>query len=252
MEFGKTTNNIITGYFPGYSYKQRIRDKYPSLALDPLFINSIPLWKRTFDIIGSLCGLIILSPFFLIVGIFIKTVSPGPILFKQKRVGCGSTLFNLYKFRTMKCNADADIHKQYLNHLIGSCHANSNPGKPMEKLLKDSRIIKYGNFLRASGIDELPQLINVLLGHMSLIGPRPPIPYEVEQYYLWYKRRFDVVPGLTGLWQVSGKNKLGFNEMIRLDIQYAEKRSFLLDLKILLKTPYAVYQQIKEIKKGHN
>jgi lipopolysaccharide/colanic/teichoic acid biosynthesis glycosyltransferase len=204
------------------------------------------------DIVGSACALFMLCPLFIVIGIFIKTVSPGPILFKQKRVGCGGTLFNLYKFRTMKSDADSNIHKQYLAELIDSSNSSSAPGDPMAKLHKDPRIIKYGNLLRASGLDELPQLINVLLGQMSLIGPRPPIPYEAEQYRIWYKGRFDVVPGLTGLWQTSGKNKLGFNEMIRLDIQYAMHRCFLLDLKILLKTPYTIYLQLKEIKRGQN
>ena len=114
------------------------------------------------------------------------------------------------------------------------------------------QVIPFGWLLRSACLDELPQLINVLRGQMSLIGPRPPIPYEVEQYQLWYKGRFDVVPGMTGLWQISGKNKLGFNEMIRLDIQYAMKRSFLLDMKILLKTPCAIYLQLKEIKNGRS
>ena len=120
----------------------------------------------------------------------------------------------------------------------------------MKKLQQDPRIIRNGHLLRASGLDELPQLLNVLLGEMSLIGPRPPIPYEVEQYKLWFRGRFDVVPGLTGLWQVSGKNRLGFNEMIRLDIQYAQKRSLILDLKILLKTPFAIYEQIKDMREN--
>lgn len=222
------------------------------LALHPTFIKKIPTWKRVFDILGSLCGLVVLSPVLLIIAILIKTVSPGPILFKQQRVGCGGKHFNLIKFRTMKLNADADIHRQYLCELIGSCKENSSNGDPMVKLPKDPRIIPFGCFLRAAGWDELPQLINVLMGQMSLVGPRPPIPYEVEQYMLWFKSRFDVVPGLTGLWQTSGKNKLGFNEMIRLDIQYARERSFLLDCKILLKTPYAIYQQIKEMKNGCN
>jgi lipopolysaccharide/colanic/teichoic acid biosynthesis glycosyltransferase len=223
-----------------------IRKAQPA-ALDPLFIKKIPIWKRTFDILGSVCGIIVLSPLFLFIGILIKTVSPGPILFKQKRVGCGGRHFNLLKFRTMKLNADADIHRHYLCTLIDSCKENSSNGDPMEKLPKDPRIIPLGCVLRAAGLDELPQLINVLKGQMSLVGPRPPIPYEVEQYSLWYKGRFDVVPGLTGLWQIRGKNKLGFNEMMRLDIQYAARRSFLLDCKILLKTPYVVYQQIKEM-----
>lgn len=228
-----------------------VYEAQPTL-LEPIFIKKNPIWKRAFDILGSVCGIIVLFPVFLFIGVLIKTVSHGPILFKQKRVGCGGKHFNLLKFRTMRLNADANIHRKYLCALIDSCKENSSDGDPMEKLPKDPRIIPMGCFLRAAGLDELPQLINVLKGQMSLVGPRPPIPYEVEQYRLWYRGRFDVAPGLTGLWQISGKNKLGFNEMMRLDIQYAMRRSFLLDFKILLKTPYAVYQQIKEIKNGCN
>jgi lipopolysaccharide/colanic/teichoic acid biosynthesis glycosyltransferase len=251
MAIGKRTDGL-TEHSPWCSYKNRAGHGPRPLVLNPIFIKQIPVWKRAFDIVGSLCGLIMLCPLFLVIGIFIKTVSPGPIFFKQKRVGCGGTLFNLYKFRTMKLNADATLHRQYLMKLIASSKASSNPGDPMEKLPADPRIIPYGRFLRRSGLDELPQLINVLRGQMSLVGPRPPIPYEVEQYKLWHTGRFDVMPGLTGLWQISGKNKLGFNEMIRFDIQYAMKRSLLLDLKILLKTPYVVYLQLKEMKKGQD
>jgi lipopolysaccharide/colanic/teichoic acid biosynthesis glycosyltransferase len=211
-----------------------------------LFAKPLPWWKRCVDIIASSVGLIVLSPLFFIIGILIKTVSPGPVFFKQQRVGHGGKLFPCLKFRTMRLDADTSIHKDYLTRLIGSGRSSGNIGEPMQKIVNDHRIIKFGNFLRAAGMDELPQLINVFLGHMSLVGPRPPIPYEVEQYQHWYKTRFDVVPGLTGLWQVSGKNKLGFNEMIRLDIQYAMKSSILLDCKILLKTPYVVFRQVIE------
>jgi lipopolysaccharide/colanic/teichoic acid biosynthesis glycosyltransferase len=249
MEIGKKTVGF-TDYLPWGRYKSRADNSSRPLRIDPLFIKKIPVWKRAFDIVGSFCALVLLFPLFLIVGIYIKAVSPGPIFFKQKRVGCGGTSFELYKFRTMKLNADASIHKQYLTKLINSSQNSRDPGVPMEKLHKDPRIIPFGSLFRASGLDELPQLINVLVGQMSLVGPRPPIFYEVEQYRLWHKGRFDIMPGLTGLWQISGKNKLGFNEMIRLDIQYAKKCSFLLDLKILFKTPYTVYQQLNEMKKG--
>ncbi|MGD8833658.1 MAG: sugar transferase [Desulfobacteraceae bacterium] len=248
MEIGKTATGL-TGYLSQHdgSRKAGYQPKMP--ALDSFFIKRIPVWKRIFDIVVSLIALIVLFPVFILIATLIKTVSPGPSFFRQKRVGCGGAVFNLYKFRTMKSEADPDIHKQYLSKLIESCKENKNSGDPMIKLNNDTRIIKFGNFIRASGLDELPQLLNVLMGQMSLVGPRPAIPYEVEHYKLWYKSRFDVVPGLTGLWQISGKNKLGFNEMMRLDIQYAIKRSFLLDCKILLKTPIAVYSQLKEMKK---
>lgn len=246
IEIDKTITALTNNLLQGKSNK-KTRHHFQKPALDPLFIKKIPVWKRTFDIVGSLLGLILLFPLFILIGAFIKKVSPGPIFFRQRRIGCGGSAFNVYKFRTMKCDADPIIHKQYLSKLIKSSKDNENPGVPMAKLNQDTRIIKHGNFIRACGLDELPQLFNVLLGQMSLVGPRPPIPYEVENYQHWYKGRFDVVPGLTGLWQTSGKNKLGFNEMMRLDIQYAMKRSFFLDCKILLKTPIALYLQLKEM-----
>ena len=232
---------------PHATMQERLSDEVLLSKIDSICKQRNPVWKRGMDIFGSLFGLIISSPLFLVIGIMIKTVSPGPVLFKQKRIGCGGKPFNCLKFRTMVVNGDTNIHQEYLAKLICSGKDNSDPGHPMEKLYHDPRIIKYGNFFRASGLDELPQLINVLLGHMSIVGPRPPIPYEVEEYQCWYRGRLDIVPGLTGLWQVNGKNKLGFNEMIRLDIQYAKQRSFLLDCKIIFKTPYAIFSQVKEM-----
>lgn len=248
---GKTITTL-TDFLPQRrsNRKSNFQSSFP--VLDSLFINRIPVWKRAFDIIVSFFGLIAFFPLFMIIGLFIKFVSPGPIFFRQIRIGCGGTAFNLYKFRTMKFDSDPKIHKQYLCELIMSCKESKNTGNPMTKLNNDTRIIKFGHFLRSSGLDELPQLFNVLFGQMSLVGPRPPIPYEVENYKLWYKGRFDVVPGLTGLWQTSGKNKLNFNEMMRLDIQYAMKRSLVLDCKILLKTPMAIYSQLKEMKNRKN
>jgi lipopolysaccharide/colanic/teichoic acid biosynthesis glycosyltransferase len=218
---------------------------HPALP-EALFAKRVPFWKRVIDVGLSLCGLFILSPLFLIIATLIKTVSPGPVLFKQQRVGRGGQLFTCLKFRTMKCNSEATVHKNYLTQLICGCQSSGNLGAPMKKLENDCRVIKYGNLLRVSGLDELPQLFNVLMGHMSLVGPRPPIPYEVAQYQHWHKARFDVVPGLTGLWQVSGKNKIGFNEMIRLDISYAKRTSFLLDCWILMMTPFAVLTQLTD------
>lgn len=215
-----------------------------------IFAKTMPPWKRAMDIVGSAIGLIVLSPLLFIVSVFIKVVSPGPVLFRQVRIGCGGVPFEIYKFRTMHHQADHSVHERYLSHLIKSSEKNDACGDPMQKLTQDQRIIKYGRFLRAFGIDELPQLFNVFLGQMSLIGPRPAIPYEVDRYKLWFRGRFDVLPGLTGLWQVSGKNRLGFNQMMRLDIQYARNRCFLLDMKILFKTPFAVLKQIDDLRIG--
>ncbi|RJQ68917.1 MAG: sugar transferase [Desulfobacteraceae bacterium] len=214
-------------------------------AVGSLLTRSTGPWKRAIDIAGSLAGLIMLLPIFILIAIFIKSVSPGPAFFRQKRVGLGGKVFECIKFRTMRPNADTSKHRKYLAQLIHDDRSKGPKRLVMTKLHNDPQIIPFGNLIRESGLDELPQLINVLRGEMSLVGPRPPIPYEVQEYKLWYKDRFDVLPGITGLWQVSGKNRLTFNEMIRLDIQYSRQMSLLLDLKILLLTPYAVFMQIR-------
>ncbi|GBC63774.1 sugar transferase [Desulfonema ishimotonii] len=201
----------------------------------------LPLWKRWTDIGGALLGLVISSPMLLLVSLMIRTVSSGPVLFRQERIGYGGTPFTLLKFRTMKSDADILAHRQHLSRLI-----KEGAEKPMTKLDDDARIIPFGRILRKLCIDELPQLINVLRGEMSLVGPRPPIPYEVDEYLKWHNGRLDVVPGMTGLWQVSGKNRLTFKEMVRLDIRYARCRSFWLDLKILLMTPVAIFLQVRD------
>lgn len=195
-------------------------------------VSKIPLWKRILDITGSGIGLLLLSPLFILIACYIKIFSPGPVFFMQKRVGYKGKIFNFYKFRTMHVNKSNDVvHNNYVSQLMTS-------DTPMIKLDKknDPRIIKGGSFLRKSSIDELPQLINVFIGNMSLVGPRPCLPYEAEEYLQWHKNRFDMLPGMTGLWQVSGKNDLTFKQMIRLDISYVENLSIKNDLIILLKT----------------
>ena len=164
----------------------------------------------------------------------------APVFFKQERVGLSGKRFQLFKFRTMKVKNNDSIHRGYVKELI---NGDSDGDKPMIKL-DDSRIIPMGKFIRVTFFDELPQLINVFRGEMSLVGPRPCIPYEAEEYLRWHTRRFDITPGLTGLWQVSGKNMTTFKEMIRFDITYTVKRSFLLDTLILLKTPLVIVDQI--------
>jgi lipopolysaccharide/colanic/teichoic acid biosynthesis glycosyltransferase len=217
-----------------------------STSLQPFYVRKIPVWKRAMDITGSLIGLIILIPLFLFISFLIKIVSPGPVFFKQDRIGYGGKIFTFWKFRTMKVNPDTSRHQQYLADLIKDHNTSEDAEKPMVKLDDtDEQIIAFGRILRKSSVDELPQLINVLRGEMSLVGPRPPIPYEVSEYFQWHNDRFDAVPGMTGLWQVSGKNSLSFKEMVRLDIQYARHLSFLTDLKILVLTPFAIYSDIK-------
>jgi len=213
----------------------------PIEELDPHVLFRIPLGKRAIDILGSLVALLLLSPLFVLVALFIRIVSPGPVLFRQKRVGYLGRVFTMWKFRTMHVNADATLHRNYLQELIH----NENVMTKLDNG-RDPRIIPFGHLIRATGIDELPQLINVLLGDMSLVGPRPCLPYEAYEYHPWQMRRFDAVPGLTGLWQVSGKNRTTFKEMMRLDIGYARKRAFLLDLMIVLKTIPAIVVQVAD------
>jgi lipopolysaccharide/colanic/teichoic acid biosynthesis glycosyltransferase len=203
----------------------------------------LPLWKRALDgLLILLCapGLLLIAGLVVIV---IKLGSPGPVLFRQRRVGFLGKEFVCFKFRTMKSNAETDSHRRHTRNLIKS-------QTPMEKLdgRQDPRLIPLGRMLRAGGLDELPQLINVLRGEMSLVGPRPCIPYEYELYEPRHRRRFEAVPGLTGLWQVSGKNHTTFEEMINLDIYYAEHSSLWLDLKILFKTPAALWGQYSDLR----
>lgn len=204
--------------------------------------------KRLFDFISASLGLFILSPFFVIVGILIKITSPGPIFFQQKRIGYKGKYFIVYKFRTMHHNCNDKMHQEYVKNLINGKNGKINNGSqkdPFFKITKDPRVTRIGRFLRKTSLDELPQLINVVLGEMSLIGPRPPIEYEVKEYKKWHYRRLTLVkPGITGLWQVSGRNRTTFDEMVRLDIQYAENWSFLLDFRILIKTIKVLFDGI--------
>ncbi len=213
--------------------------------VDYMFCLTKRLFKRCFDFIGASVCLLLLSPFFLCVAIYIKVVSPGPIFFKQQRIGYGGHPFTFLKFRTMRQGADSSEHQAYLATLINGDSDKKDADKPMVKLDHDPQIIPGGNLLRKSCLDELPQLFNVLLGEMSLVGPRPPIPYEVKEYHSWHRGRFNALPGMTGLWQVSGKNRLTFREMVRLDIRYAKERSLWLDVKILFRTPLAILEQLK-------
>jgi lipopolysaccharide/colanic/teichoic acid biosynthesis glycosyltransferase len=173
-----------------------------------------------------------------LVALLIKIDSKGPILYAQERVGMDGRIFLVYKFRTMRMNADSEIHREYQRKFIaGAAEANvGDADSPAYKLRDDPRITGVGRILRRFSLDEVPQLFNVLRGDMSVVGPRPPIPYEVEAYELRHRRRLDMKPGLTGLWQVSGRNRLPFEEMVKLDLFYIENWSLLFDLKIILRT----------------
>jgi len=203
--------------------------------------NSFPVWKRAMDVGLSIPILVLISPVLLIVAAIIKLVSPGPALLKQQRIGRNGRAFSLWKFRTMCVGADSGMHVEHFNDLVRT-------GRPMCKLdvKKDPRIFPFGRLLRQSCIDELPQLINVLCGEMSLVGPRPSLPYEAHHFHDSEKYRFFAMPGMTGLWQVSGKNKTTFAEMARLDVQYTKTVSFFLDLKILFKTIPAIVRSRTE------
>lgn len=199
--------------------------------------------KRILDIVGSGIGLVLFAPVFLVIAAAIKLNSKGPVFFRQQRVGQFGTPFVFLKFRSMYVNNGSQIHKEYVQQFIsGNAERQSaGNGQGVYKLTKDPRVTRVGAFLRKTSLDELPQLINVLRGEMSLVGPRPAIPYEVEAYQVWHRRRvLEAKPGITGLWQVSGRSRVGFDEMVRLDVRYAMQRSLWFDLKILLMTPRAV------------
>ena len=200
------------------------------------------LVKRTFDLIASALAILFLLPVWLLIALLIKLDSRGPVFYTQERVGMDGRMFLLYKFRTMKADADPEIHKEYQRAFIaGRSEANlGDAAKPTYKLLADPRVTRVGKWLRRTSLDEVPQLLNVLMSDMSIVGPRPPIAYEVESYDLWHRKRLDMKPGLTGLWQVSGRNRLPFEEMVRLDLFYIENWSLLLDLKIILRTVFVM------------
>ncbi len=190
--------------------------------------------RRTLDFSVAALALLLTSPLLIAIAIAIKLDSQGPVLFRQRRVGRSRREFTIFKFRTMRQDADASRHRKYVQTLIGG-ESQSERGR-LYKLSVDDRVTRVGRVLRSWSLDELPQLINVLRGEMALVGPRPVIPYEVEMYPEDYLRRFAVKPGLTGLWQVSGRNERTYDEMVSFDIEYAEADSLLLDLRILLKT----------------
>ena len=188
--------------------------------------------KRVFDIIASFCGLIILSPMLLIVSLAIKVDSKGPVFFKQKRVGKNGELFEMYKFRSMVVNAE---------ELKENLEEQNEMSGPMFKIKDDPRITKVGKFIRKTSIDELPQLWNVLKGDMSLVGPRPSLPKEVEQFDNWMFKRLSVRPGLTCYWQVSGRNNIDFEDWMKLDVKYVEERNLWIDIKLIFKTVFVLF-----------
>jgi len=206
--------------------------------------DGIPSWKRVLDVMCILIALPVLLPLALVISLVVKLGSRGPVLFKQERVGFQGRQFMCLKFRTMFVGADATVHQGHWNELIVS-------NLPMEKMdaRGDPRLIPLGRILRETALDELPQIINVLRGEMSLVGPRPCIPYEYDKYLPWQKERFNTLPGLTGLWQVSGKNRTTFLEMMHLDIEYVRKKTLWMDIWIILMTIPALIVQVQGMRR---
>ena len=204
-----------------------------------LYATTPQVAKRLMDLIFSAAGLAVISPGLLILGILVKLDSPGPVFFVQERVGLNGRTFRMIKFRSMRADSDPAIHQQFLEQLIQNGenhHELDADGKPVYKIVNDPRITRLGRLIRKTSLDELPQLCNVLRGDMSLVGPRPPIQYEVDAYKDWHMKRLYIRPGITGLWQVSGRNRLSFDQMVQLDIAYIEQWSLWTDIKILFRT----------------
>ncbi|MGB0383301.1 MAG: sugar transferase [Ardenticatenaceae bacterium] len=227
---------------------------FPSASLDGF--GGIPLidlgqpgiygWKRTvkraFDVGAASLLLLLFSPIMLIITLLIRRDSAGPIFYRQERVGENGRRFKMLKFRSMYTGSDSKLHREHVTKLIKQNVSlnGSNGSNGSLKLKKDPRITPVGHFIRKTSLDELPQFLNVLRGEMSLVGPRPPIPYEVEVYQPWHRQRLEAIPGITGIWQVNGRNQVSFDEMVRMDIEYIEQQSIWMDMKLLLLTPVAL------------
>ncbi len=219
---------------PSYSIgeSKEACDPHPSVALmETLFLQPTPVWKRAVDIVGAVTGLILLSPLLAATALAVRLSSPGPALFVQWRNGLGGKHFRMYKFRTMVAGAE--------RQQVALLARNEQQG-PVFKIQDDPRITRVGRFLRKTSIDELPQLWNVLKGEMSLVGPRPPLQTEVQKYEGWHRRRLQVTPGLTCIWQVQGRSLTPFTEWMRMDLRYIQSRSIRTDLGLLLQTIPAV------------
>jgi exopolysaccharide biosynthesis polyprenyl glycosylphosphotransferase len=238
---------VVTGTYPDQLFQEVLEqtdDQAKIFAMDleeETGARSVQLaLKRLLDLLGAFTALVLFSPFMLITALAVKFTSPGPIIFQQTRLGRRGKHFSFYKFRSMVAGNDDRVHREYVCRLINGENDQINQGekeRPLYKLKNDCRITKVGRIIRKLSIDELPQLFNVLKGEMSLVGPRPPIPYEVEKYKSWHLRRIlEVKPGITGLWQVEGRSKTSFDEMVRLDIRYVQNYSLWLDIKILFRT----------------
>ena len=216
---------------------------------DGVLHETAPKWlsrlaKRVMDIAGSLLALLFFLPLLLVIAIAVKLTSRGPVLFCQQRIGQYGRKFRFLKFRSMCVNNDPAIHREFVMRFIANQNgcSQASQGQSPYKLVADPRVTPVGRFLRRTSLDELPQFLNVLIGDMSLVGPRPPLPYEVERYQVWHRTRLMAAkPGITGLWQVAGRSRVKFDDMVRMDLRYATSWSLWLDIKILLQTPHAVF-----------
>jgi lipopolysaccharide/colanic/teichoic acid biosynthesis glycosyltransferase len=238
---------ISKATYPDELFEALAMERQNSGDLEPMFLDGVAvngrrrnLFKRCVDVTGAMTGILIFSPVMLLAAVAIATTSRGPIIYKQVRLGRRGSPFVFYKFRSMRCSVDDTIHREYVTKLIEGERSEGTPGKsskPWAKIQDDPRVTRIGRFIRKTKIDELPQLVNVLKGDLSLVGPRPPLAYEVEKYRSWHLRRIlDTKPGITGLWQVEGGSQTTFEDMVRMDLRYIRRCSFMLDVRILLKT----------------
>ena len=245
--------SVVSATYPDALFQKLLSEAEDQPDLFPLNLDQVIMYhgfelflKRVLDIVGSLVGLLFFSPLFFIISLAIKMSSPGPIIFNQIRLGKGGNKFVFLKFRSMDANNDDRIHRDYVAELIRGNLEKINQGNernPVFKIKKDNRVTKIGKIIRKTSLDELPQLWNVLRGEMSLVGPRPPIPYEIEKYEPWHLRRvLEMKPGITGLWQVEGRNTTTFDNMVRLDLRYVRDWSIWLDIKILWKTAAEIFR----------
>jgi exopolysaccharide biosynthesis polyprenyl glycosylphosphotransferase len=248
---GDRACSVVSATYPHDLFNKLLAEKREQPDLFPMDLDESvkthrvqAALKRLMDMVGSAFGLLLASPLMLITAFIVKISSPGPAIFKQVRLGKKGARFPFYKFRSMYWKADDRVHREYVTNLIEGNLDRINQGdaeRPLYKMKSDPRITLIGKIIRKTNIDELPQFFNVLKGEMSLVGPRPPIPYEVEKYESWHLRRIlEVKPGITGLWQVDGRSTTSFDDMVRLDLRYVQNWSLWLDIKILLKTVGAV------------
>ena len=254
VQAGNLPFSTVGETYPNHLFETVLRGGEYPLQFHPFVLddltgpNKVGLFgKRVFDVVGSASLLVLASPLMAAIATAIALTSPGPVIFRQRRLGKGCTPFVFYKFRSMLINADDSIHREFVTSLIQGQHDQINQqdaATPFYKIKSDPRLTRMGGFIRRTSLDELPQLFNVLKGDMSLVGPRPPLPYEAEKYQSWHLRRIlEIKPGITGLWQVEGRSRVSFDEMVRMDLRYTRDWSLLLDLKILTRTILVVLRR---------